>query len=129
MVTERTYGDAAHHLLFAADAVEHADHAGDPAGLPEELEALGEALRAAGRVCEHAAFRVLPGAQPLDRGICSRYQHAAAIWPTSPSPSHERLAAVLASLHAAADAARQAARRCDRAGEAVDGLLRTSTRL
>ena len=69
-----------------------------------------------------------PAAQPLDRGICSRYQRAAASWPTSPPPSHERFAAALASLHGAADAARLAARRCDRAREAVDVLLRTSTR-
>jgi hypothetical protein len=127
MLSERTNGGAAHDLLVAARAVEHTDHGGDPVALAGELEALGEALRAAGRACEQSAFRVVPGAQPLDRGVCSRYQRAAASWPTSPSPSYERFAAALASLNGAADAARQAARRCDRAREAVDGLLRTST--
>jgi hypothetical protein len=128
MLSERTNGGAAHDLLVAAEAVEHTDHGGDPAALPRELEALGDALHAAGRVCEQSAFRIVPGGQPLDRGICSRYQRAAASWPTSQSPSYERFAAALASLHGAAEAARQAARRCDRAREAVDGLLRTSTR-
>jgi hypothetical protein len=127
MLSERTNGAAAHDLVVAANVVEHTDHGGDPAALPGELEALGEALRAAGRVCEKYAFRVVPGAQPLDRGICSRYRRAAASWPTSPPPSHERFAAALATLHGAADAARQAAGRCDRAREAIDGLLRTST--
>jgi hypothetical protein len=128
MLSEQTNGAAAHDLLVAAKVLEQSDHGGDPAALPGELEALGEALRVAGRACQKSAFRVVPGAQPLDRGICSRYQRAAASWPTSPLPSYERLAAALASLHEAADAARQAARRCDRAREAVDGLLRTSTR-
>jgi hypothetical protein len=128
MLSERTNGAPAHDLLVAASAVEHIDHGGDPAALAGTLEALGEALRAAGRACEQSAFRIVPGGRPLDRGICSRYQRAAANWPTSPSPSYERFAAALASLHGAADAARQAARRCDQAREAVDGLLRTSTR-
>jgi hypothetical protein len=128
MLPERTHGAPAHDLLVAASAVEHTDRGGDPAALAAELDALGEALRAAGHACEQSAFRVVPGGRPLDRGICSRFQRAAASWPTSPSPSYERFAAALASLHAAADAARQAAHRCDRAREAVDGLLRTSTR-
>jgi hypothetical protein len=128
MLSERINGGAAHDLLVAAKAVEHTDHAGDVAALPGELEDLAEALRAAGRVCEKSAFRVVPGAQPLDRGICSRYQRAAASWPASPSPSYERLAAALSSLHEAADATRLAARRCDQARETVEGLLRTSTR-
>jgi hypothetical protein len=128
MLSEQKNGAAPHDLLVAAKVLEQSDHGGDPAALPEELEALGEALRVAGRVCQKSAFRIVPRAQPLDRGICSRYQRAAASWPTSPSPSYERFAAASASLHGAADAARQAARRCDRAREAVDALLQTSTR-
>jgi hypothetical protein len=128
MLSERTNGGAARDLLVAANAVGHTDHGGDLAALPGELEGLGEALRAAGRACKKSAFRVVPGAQPLDRGIGDRYQRAAASWPASPPPSYERFAAALASLHEAADAARLAARRCDRARDAVDGLLRTSIR-
>jgi hypothetical protein len=128
MLSERTNGAAAHDLLVAAKAVEHTEHGGDPAALPGELEGLSEALRAAGRAYEKSASRVVPAAQPLDCGLCSRYQHAAASWPTSPPPSHERFAAALASLHEAAAAARLAARRCDQARQAVDVLLRASTR-
>lgn len=128
MLSERTNGAAANDLLVAANAVEHGDHGGDHAALPGELEGLGEALRAADRAYERSASRLVPAAQPLDRGICSRYQRAAASWPASPPPSHERFAAALASLHEAADAARLAARRCDEAREAVDVLLRTSAR-
>jgi hypothetical protein len=127
MLSERTNRAAEHDLLDAAKAFEHADHDGSVAALPGELERLGDALRAAGRAYEESITRVIPGPHPADRGISSRYQRAAANWPTSPSPSHERLAAALATLHAAADAARQAACRCDRAREAVDALLRTST--
>lgn len=128
MLSERTSGAAANDLLSAAKAVEHTDHSGDLATLPAELEGLGEALQAAGRALESSASRVLPAAQPLDRGICSRYQRAAASWPSSPPPSHERFAAALASLHEAADAARLAARRGDQARQDVDVLLRTSAR-
>jgi hypothetical protein len=127
MLSERTTGAAAHDLLAAA-AVEHSERGGDLAALPGELECLGCALRAAGRAYEEFASRVAPAAQPLDRGNGSRYQRAAATWPVSPPPSHERFAAALASLHEAADAARMAARRCDQARQAVDVLLRTSTR-
>jgi hypothetical protein len=127
MLSERINGAAANDLLVASNAVEHIEHGGDLAALTGELECLSEAFRAAGRAYETSASRVVPAAQPLDRGICGRYQRAAANWPASPPPSHERFAAALASLHGAADAARQAARRCDRAREAVDGLLRTST--
>jgi hypothetical protein len=128
MLSERTNGVAANDLLIAAKAVEYNDHRGDLAALPGELEGLGEAFRVAGRACETSASRVVPDAQPLDRGICSRFQRAAASSPASPPPSHERFAAALASLHEAADAARLAARRCDQARQAVDVLLRTSTR-
>jgi hypothetical protein len=128
MLSERTYGAAANDLLAAAEAVEHIDHGGDLTALPGELEGLGEALLAVGRAYERSASRVVPAAQPLDRGICSRYQRAAANRPASPPPSHERLAATLASLHEAADAAHLAARRCDQARQAVEVLLRASTR-
>ena len=128
MLSERTNGAAANDVLVAAKEVEHTDHGGDLTALPGELEGLGEALRAVGRACERSASRVVPAAQPLDRGICSRYQRAVANWPASPPPSHERLAATLASLHEAADAANQAAHRCEQASQAVDVLLRTSTR-
>jgi hypothetical protein len=128
MLSERTNDVAAHDLRVAARAIEFTDHGSGLATLPGELESLGEALRAAGRACEESASCVAPGAQPVDRGVCSRYQRAAASWPTSPPPSYERFAAVLASLHEAAGAARLAARRCDHARQAVDILLRASTR-
>jgi hypothetical protein len=127
MLSERTNGAAAHDLLVAANAVEETEDWSDLATLPGELEGLGEALRAAGRAYERSASRVVPDAWPLDRGVCSRYQRAAARWPASPPPSHERFAAALASLHAAGDAARLAARSCDRARQAVDVLLTTPT--
>jgi hypothetical protein len=128
MLSERTNGAAEHDLLAAANALEHADHGGSLGALPGELERLGDALRAAGRAYENSISRVVPGAQPRDRGISTRYQRAAASWPASPPPSHERFVAALASLHEAADAARLAARRSDQARQAVSLLLRTSTR-
>ena len=128
MLSERTNGAAARDLLVAANALEQADHDGSLAALPGELEKLGDALRAAGRAYEKSISRVVPDAQPHDRGICSRYQRAAASWPASAPPSHERFAAALASLHEVADAARLAARRSDQARQAVSLLLRTSTR-
>ena len=70
-------------------------------------------------------FTVVPAAEPLDHGICSRYQRAAARWPTEPPPSYERFASALARLHDAAGAARLAARRCDEAKRTVRPLLRT----
>jgi hypothetical protein len=131
MLTERTKSDTASDLRVAAEAVERIDDSGDIAGLPNRLERLADALRATTGAYEAAASRVVPAAQPLDRGIASRYRRAAAAWPATPPPSHERFAAALASLHAAADAARLAARRCDQARRAVDALSqgdhRTST--
>ena len=103
---------------------------GAPAGdvgvnaLPSELEAVAEALRAASCVLASSASRVVPAADPGDTGICSRYQRAAASWPSMPPPSHERFAAALARLHDAADATRLAARRCDEARQIVEALLR-----
>jgi hypothetical protein len=115
-------------LQLAVGAVEQLERGNDVESLPTELEALAEALRAAGRACDSAASRVVPSAQALDRSICSRYQRAAARWPISPPPSYARFAAALASLHEAADAARLAARRCDRARDAVGVLLQPSRR-
>lgn len=125
MLSERTNQAAATELLLAAAAVENSDH-GDLMALPGELEVLAEAVRAAGRAYEASASHVVPAAQTFDRGVCSRYQRAAASWPVSPAPSRERFAAALASVHEAAGAARLAARCCDQAREAVEVLLRTS---
>lgn len=95
MLSERTNG-AAHALLVAAKAFEHTEHGGNLAALPGDLEGLSGALRAVGRVYETSASRVVAAAQPLDRGMCSRFQRAASSWPDSPPPSHERFAAALA---------------------------------
>ena len=127
MLSERTNGAAADELLAAATALERADHGGVEA-LPSDLEALTEALRAVVRALEKSASRVVPAAEPLDERICSRYQRAAASWPTTTPPSYERFAAALAHLHDAADAARLATRRCDKARRTVEALLRTSHR-
>jgi len=127
MLQQRTDKAGAHDLLVAANAIEHPEHARDLAALPDGLAELGEALRAAGRAYESSASRVVPGPRLVDRSVCSRYQRAAARWPASPPPSHERFAAALASLHAAADAARLAARRCDQAREDVEVLLHPGT--
>jgi hypothetical protein len=122
MLTEQTNRDAADDLRAAGQALAHIDEGADITGLPDQLERLAATLRATGRAYETAASRVVPAAEPLDRGIASRYQRAAAAWPTAPPPSHERFAAALASLHTAADAARLASRRCDQARRAVDAL-------
>jgi hypothetical protein len=124
MLSERTDEAGARDLLVAAKAIERAAHAGDVAALSEELAVLGEALRAAGRAYECSASRVVPGPRLVDESVTSRFQRAAARWPDAPPPSHERLAAALASLHAVAEAARLAARRCDRARHDVDALFR-----
>ena len=84
MLTERTKNEAANELRVAADAVERIDDGGEIAGLPDHLARLGDALRAAGGAYETAASRVVPAAQPLDRGIAFRYRRAAATWPAAP---------------------------------------------
>jgi hypothetical protein len=127
MLSERTNGAEVDALLAVATALEGADHGGVEA-LPSDLDALTEALRAAGRALEKSASQVVPAAEPLDHRICSRYQRAAASWPTTPPPSYERFAAALADLHDAADAARLATRGCDKARRSVEALLRTSQR-
>ena len=128
MLSEHLNHDAANELLDAVDAVECIDRAGDIAGLPAHLDRLGEALRAAGRAYETAATQLVPPAQADDRGIASRYQRAASAWLGAVPPSHERFAAAMTSLHAAADAARAAGRRSDEAREAIDALWQTGDR-
>ena len=125
MLSERNNGAAADGLLVAATAVEAADHGGVET-LPSELEALAEALRAAGRAVATSASRVVPVAEPLDDGVCGRYRRAAASWPTTPSPTHEAFSSALARLHDAAAATRLAARRCDEARRTFEALLRTT---
>jgi hypothetical protein len=114
MLSERTNGAPADALL------------GDVEALPSELEALAKAMRAAGRALETLASRVVPAAEPLDSSVCSRYQRAAAHWPTTPPPSHERFAGALARFHDAADATRLAGRRCDEARRTVEAMLHPS---
>jgi hypothetical protein len=70
----------------------------------------------------------VPAAQPLDGRTSHRYQRAAAAWPAASPPSHERFAAALTSLHAAADAARLAGRRGAEARRAVDALWQSGRR-
>jgi hypothetical protein len=120
MLTEQTNRDVADDLRAAGQGVAYID--GDIASLPGQLERLAAALRATGRAYATAASRVVPTAESRDRGITSRYERAAAAWPTAPPPSHERFAAALASLYTAADAARLASRRCDQARRAVEAL-------
>jgi hypothetical protein len=126
MLSERTNGAAADGLLLVATPIGRTDPGGAVQALPGELEGLAEALRAAGRALETSATRVVPAAQPFDRGICSRYQRTAAGWPVSSAPYYERFASTLAGLHDAAGAVRLAARRCDEAKRTVDRLLRTA---
>ena len=124
MLSQRTNSSAAGELLRDAMTVGLVDRAPGVEELPAELEALAEALRAAGRSLAMSASRVVPAAESLDPSVCSRYQRAAASWPTAPPPSHERFAGALARLHDAADATRLAARRCDEARRTVEALLR-----
>jgi hypothetical protein len=126
MLSEPTNGAAADALIVAASGLERDGDRGGVEALPGDLEALTEALRATSNALATSGTRVVPAAQPLDQGLCSRYQRAAAMWPTDPPPSHERLAAALTHLHGAAGATRLAARRCDEAPRTVEGLLRTS---
>ena len=128
MLSDHTSVAATDDLLRAARPVKHSNRDGDFEMLPVELGVLAEALRVARRACDRSASRMVPAAETLDRGICSRYQRAAAGWPASPPPSYERFAAALASLHEAADGARLAARSCDQARQAVEVLLQPSRR-
>ena len=128
MLSERTNNAVTHELVVAAAALEPAGHDAAVESLPSELEALSEALRAAGSALAMSGARVVPAAESHDQDVCRRYQRAAAIWPTDPPPSHERFAAALAHLHDAAAATRLAARRCDEARRTIEALLRTSQR-
>ena len=101
-------------------------HEGPLESLPSDLEALTDALRAAGRALAMSGARVVPAAESHDEGVCRRYQRAAVMWPTDPPPSHERFAAALAHLHAAAATTQLAARHCDEARQTVEALLRGS---
>jgi hypothetical protein len=126
MLSKRTHGAATDELLHAAAAAQQVDHGAGVLALPDELEALTEALREAGNALATAASRVVPPAKPQhDHSISGRYLLAAASWPTAPPPSHEEFAAALTRLQDAGDAARLAARRCDEARWAVQALLRT----
>jgi hypothetical protein len=120
MLSERNI-DTASELLTAA--IENLDRGVDVETLPAELERLAETLRTAARAQQASARRVVPAARGTDDDASSRYRRAAVGWPVSPAPPHERFAAALASFHEAADAARLAARRCDRAKQAVEALF------
>jgi hypothetical protein len=122
MLSQQANSSAAEELLHDAATVERVDGTGVEE-LPSELEALAEALRAAGHALAMSASRVVPAAEPFDPSVCSRYQRAAARWPTAPPPSHERFAGALARFHDAADATRLAGRRCDEARRIVEALL------
>jgi hypothetical protein len=124
MLFQQTNRAAADELLRDATTVERVHPGAGVDELPSELEALAEALRAAGRALAMSASRVVPAAEPFDPSVCSRYQRAAARWPTAAPPSHERFAAALARFHDAADATRLAGRRCDEARRTVEALLR-----
>jgi len=127
MLTQQTNSVAADELLRDATTVERVHPGAGVEELPAELEALAEALRAAGRALGTSASRVVPAAEPRDPSVCSRYQRAAARWPTVPPPSHGGFATALARLHDAADATRMAGRRCDEARRTVEALLRPAS--
>jgi hypothetical protein len=95
---------------------------GDVERLPDQLGDLVAALRVAAEACDSATSRVVPGGAG-DHRESSRYREAAARWPLSPPPSHERFALALGDLHRAADAVRLAARRLELAQDVVDEML------
>ena len=98
---------------------------GDAERLPDQLGNLAAALRVAAEACDSATSRVVPTGAG-DHRVSSRYRDAAARWPTSPPPSHERFALMLADLHQAADTVRLAARRLELSQELVDEMLARS---
>jgi len=126
MLYQRTHSATADELRLAATEIPRAGHEGPLESFPGDLDALTEALRAAGSALAMSGVRVVPAAESHDQGVCRRYQRAAVVWPTDPPPSHERFAAALAQLHDAAAATRLAARRCDEARQTVEALLRSS---
>jgi hypothetical protein len=90
--------------------------------LPAELKELGDALRAAAGACDAASTRALP-TPSTNESSGDRYRRAAANWPVSPAPSHERLAALWFALRGTSTALRLAADCTDRAQHAVDVAL------
>src|SRR4051794_5990648 len=126
MLSERTNSAATDELVHAAVAAQQIDHDAGVLALPDELEALAEALRDAGTAFATSASRVVPPAKSQDdHSISGRYRQAAASWPTAPPPSNQAFATALARLHDAGAATRLAARRSDEARWAVQALLRT----
>ena len=85
------------------------------------LVVLAKALRDAGDACDALAQRVIP--DDLNGSICDRYGAAADAWPAPSRPTHERLAAILSTLHDTGAAARLTARRCDGAVSAIAATL------
>lgn len=94
----------------------------DAVPLAVDLEEVGVVLRLAGEVLDRAAERLVPSVESTHR-VCDRYRAAVASWPTTPAPSYERLAGLLASLHDARAAVRGAASKCDGADRAVRVVL------
>jgi hypothetical protein len=90
--------------------------------VPVDLEELGVVLRLAAEVLDRAAERLVPTVESTYRA-CDRYRAAIASWPTTPVPSYERLAGLLATLHDARAAVRGAATKCDGADRAVRAVL------
>jgi hypothetical protein len=113
-------------LLSAAERLQQG--AGDracAAFLPATLDLVEQALHALSRGCHAGANALIP---PSDsqQSISWRYARAAASWPGArggAGPSHERQAALLASIHDTAAALRTAAACCARTSELVAATL------
>jgi hypothetical protein len=128
MLTTATINHATAQLLGAARSLADASGRESVASLPDELDALAGALRVAADACGKAATRVVP-AGAIDDSICDRYERARATWPVVPSPTNERLAALLSGLHDTVGAVRHAADRCDQASHAVGTALALGDRV
>jgi hypothetical protein len=110
-------------VLAAARELERA--AGPPAG-PEDVAAalddLEATLVALDRSCMLAASGLIPSGDRHD-GSCDRYRRAASRWTGSgPTPSYERQAAILASLHETGAILRAAAKRCRHARDVLTSV-------
>ena len=90
--------------------------------LPAELEEIVAALRVVADAVDRAAQQIAPPVEGTYR-VSDRYRMAVASWPTTPAPSYERLAGLLATLHEASAAVRGAARTCDGADVALRAAL------
>jgi len=107
---------------LASAAQRLADSAADPSSAPHLAAALGcvgETLDALTRAYEGAAHVLVPTEDRFER-IGARFARAAAGWPAThgrESPSHERQAQLLASLHEAGATVRVARRKCMRAND------------